>query len=130
MTDAGKARSLGAREVARRVLDRVDKGGAWATPTLDGELARAGLDDRDRRLASELVYGVLRHRTRIDRAVAAHADLKRTPPKVLTAMRVAAYQLLFRDRVPAYAAVDDAVAAARDAGGQKLGGFVNSSLLH
>ena len=117
-----------AREVARRVLDRVDRGGAWATPTLDGELARAGLDDRDRRLASELVYGVLRHRTRIDRAIAAHADLKKTPPKVLTALRVAAYQLLFLDRVPGYAAVDDAVGAARAAGGQKLAGFTNAVL--
>src|SRR5574338_1392421 len=95
------------RDVARRVIDRVTKDGAWATPTLDGELARAGLDDRDRRLASELVYGVLRHRARIDRALAAHAKLDRTPPRVLTALRVAAYQLLFLDRVPAYAAVDD-----------------------
>ena len=51
------------------MLDRVDKDGAWATPALDGELARAGLDDRDRRLASELVYGVLRHRTRLDCAI-------------------------------------------------------------
>ncbi|HEY5924470.1 MAG TPA: 16S rRNA (cytosine(967)-C(5))-methyltransferase RsmB [Kofleriaceae bacterium] len=116
------------REVARRVLDRVATGGAWATPALDGELARAGLDDRDRRLASELVYGVLRHRTRIDRAIGAHADLKRTPPKVIIVLRVAAYQLLFLDRVPAYAAVDDAVAAARAVAGQKLGGFVNAVL--
>ena len=52
------------------MLDRVDKDGAWATPALDGELARAGLDERDRRLAAELVYGVLRHRTRLDRALA------------------------------------------------------------
>jgi 16S rRNA (cytosine967-C5)-methyltransferase len=125
---ARSARNLSPRDVARRVLDRVATGGAWATPTLDGELARAGLDDRDRRLASELVYGVLRHRARIDRALAAHAKLDRTPPKVLTALRVAAYQLLFLDRIPAYAAVDDAVAAARDAGGQKLAGFVNAVL--
>jgi 16S rRNA (cytosine967-C5)-methyltransferase len=116
------------RDVARRVLERIERDKAWATPALDGELARAGLDDRDRRLASELVYGVLRHRTRLDRAIAAHADLKRTPPRVLLALRVAAYQLLFLDRVPAYAAVDDAVAAARQAGGQKLGGFVNAVL--
>lgn len=116
------------RDVARRVLDRIDKDKAWATPTLDGELARAGLDDRDRRLASELVYGVLRHKTRLDRAISAHADLKRTPPKVVGALRVAAYQLLFLDRVPAYAAVDDAVNAARQVGGQKLGGFVNAVL--
>lgn len=116
------------RDVARRVLERVERGGAWATPTLDGELMRAGLEDRDRRLASELVYGVLRHRTRLDRAIAAHADLRKTPPRVLLALRLAAYQLLFLDRVPAYAAVDDAVGAARQAGGQKLAGFVNAVL--
>jgi 16S rRNA (cytosine967-C5)-methyltransferase len=110
------------------VLDRIERDAAWATPTLDGELARAGLADRDRRLASELVYGVLRHRTRLDRAIGAHADLKKTPPRVITALRLAAYQLLFLDRVPAYAAVDDAVAAARQVGGQKLGGFANAVL--
>lgn len=117
-----------AREIGRRVLDRVEKGGAWATLTLDAELARSGLDERDRRLASELVYGVLRNRLRIDRALAAHADLARTPPKVRTALRVAAYQLLFLDRVPPYAAVDDAVDASRAAGGQKLAGFANAVL--
>lgn len=119
---------IGPREVARRVLDRVHKDAAWATPALDGELARAGLLDRDRRLASELVYGVLRHRRRLDRALGAHAELGRTPPKVVTALRVAAYQLLFLDRVPGYAAVDDAVAAARAVGGPKLAGFCNAVL--
>jgi 16S rRNA (cytosine967-C5)-methyltransferase len=117
-----------ARELARRVLERVERDRAWATPTLDGELARANLEDRDRRLASELVYGVLRQRARIDRALAAHAELKRTPPRVVVALRVAAYQLLFLDRVPAYAAVDDAVVAARAAGGPKLAGFANAVL--
>src|SRR6185436_18639457 len=111
---------IDAREVARRVLERVEKG-AWATPALDGELARAGLDERDRRLAAELVYGVLRHRARIDRALAAHANLKKTPPKVVTALRIAAYQLLFLDRIPGHAAVNDAVAAARAVGGPKVG---------
>jgi 16S rRNA (cytosine967-C5)-methyltransferase len=119
---------VNARDVARRVLDRVDRDGAWATPTLDGELARSGLDERDRRLAAEIVYGVLRHRARVDRALAAHADLARTPPRVLSALRVAAYQLLFLDRVPAYAVVDDAVGAAREVGGQKLAGFANALL--
>lgn len=117
-----------AREVARRVLDRVDKGGAWATLSLDGELTRSGLDERDRRLVAELVYGVLRHRARLDRALGAHADLKRTPPRVVTALRVAAYQLMFLDRVPGYAAVDDAVGAARAIGGAKLAGFCNAVL--
>ncbi len=120
--------AMTAREVARRVLDRVQTGNAWATLALDGELARAGLEERDRRLAAEIVYGVLRHRQRLDRALATHADLKRTPPRVLTALRVAAYQLLFLDRVPGYAAVDDAVAATREVAGAKLAGFCNAVL--
>ncbi|HSR95732.1 MAG TPA: transcription antitermination factor NusB, partial [Kofleriaceae bacterium] len=123
----GRGAEVTARDVARRVLDRVEKG-AWATLALDGELTRSGLEDRDRRLASELIYGVLRNRLRIDRALAAHAELKRTPPRVVTALRIAVYQLLFLDRVPGYAAVDDAVHAARAVGGPKLAGFCNAVL--
>lgn len=116
------------RALARKVLERVGQGGAWATLALDAELDRSGLDERDRRLASELVYGVLRNRARIDRALAAHAQLHKTPPRVLVALRVAVYQLLFLDRVPGYAAVDDAVTAAREVGGAKVAGFCNAVL--
>lgn len=126
--ESSSANDRSARSLARRVLDRVAQKDAWATLTLDGELARSGLPERDRRLAAELVYGVLRHRGRLDRALGAHADLRRTPPKLLTVLRVAAYQLLLLDRIPAYAAVDDAVAAARDVGGAKLAGFANAVL--
>jgi len=44
------------------------------------------------------------------------------------ALRIAAYQLLLLDRVPPYAAVDDAVSAAREIGGAKLAGFANAVL--
>lgn len=116
------------RALARRALDRVVTDRAWATLALDGELARAALDERDRRLAAELVYGVLRRRDRLDRALAAHAELWRAPPGLVTALRVAVYQLLFLDRIPAYAAVDDAVSAARALGGVRLAGFANAVL--
>ena len=116
-----------ARDVARAVIARVDDGGAYATLALDAELARAGLDERDRRLAAELVYGTLRHRPRLERALAAHADLGRSPPAVRQALAIAAYQLLML-RVPAHAAVDDAVGAVRARHGAKLGGFVNAVL--
>ncbi len=71
---------------------------------------------------------MLRHQARLDRALAAYADLSRTPPAVIIALRVAAYQLLVLDRVPPHAAVDDAVSAARAIGGAKLGGFANAVL--
>src|SRR3569623_1223846 len=96
--------------------------------SIGGDVARANLDDRDRRLASELVYGVLRLRARLERLIGAHADLKKTPLRVVIALRVAAYQLRFLDRVPAYAVVDEAVGAARASGGAKLAGFANAVL--
>ena len=116
-----------ARDVARRVLARVADGQAYATLALDGELGRAGLDERDRRLVAELVYGTLRQELRLDRALAAFADLGRTPSAVRRALRMAAYQLLHL-RVPAHAAVDDAVGAVRAELGAKLAGFTNAVL--
>ncbi len=116
-----------ARDVARAVLARVDEGGAFATLALDAELGRAELDERDRRLAAELVYGTLRHRPRLERALGAYADLRRSPPAVLQALVLGAHQILMM-RTPAHAAVDDAVGAVRGRHGAKLAGFVNAVL--
>lgn len=116
-----------AREIARTVLARVEQSGAYATLALDGELSRSDLDERDRRLAAELTYGTLRHRPRLERALAAHADLGRAPPMVRHALLIGAYQILMM-RTPAHAAVDDAVGAVRARLGAKLAGFVNAVL--
>lgn len=121
---------MGARDVARRVLRRVDAEKAYATLALNAELEDAALGERDRRLATELVYGVLRHRSRLDRALdaMAHRGLRKLAPGIRVALRVAAYQILFLDRVPAHAAVDDAVAAVRRVGGKRMAGFANGLL--
>jgi 16S rRNA (cytosine967-C5)-methyltransferase len=118
-----------AREVATRVLFRVAEKGAWAAPALDAELSRAELDARDRGLATEIVYGALRSIGAIDAAVDAHLKRKGgTDPIARAAMRVATYQILFLDRVPAHAAVDEAVTIVRRERSPKLAGFVNAIL--
>jgi 16S rRNA (cytosine967-C5)-methyltransferase len=119
-----------AREVARRALRRVISDQAYATLTLSAELDKAGLPPRDRRLATELVYGVCRHAGRLDRAIASAttSGLARVKPAVLIILRVGAYQILLLDRVPDHAAVNDAVSAARRLGGARMAGFVNSVL--
>lgn len=113
--------------MARRVLARVAEG-AYATLALDGELRRAGLADADRALATELVYGVLRWRLRLDRALEAMTPRGLScDARTLDALRLGAYQLL-RTRVPPHAAVDDAVEAARRLRGAGQAGFVNALL--
>lgn len=119
---------MNAREVARRVLARVEDG-AYATLALAGELERARLQPKDRALATELAYGVLKRRLRLDHALAAYAPrgLDALDARVRDALRVGAYQILFM-RVPAHAAVDDAVQAVKRVRGAKLAGFVNALL--
>ncbi len=119
-----------ARDVARQVLGRVEGRGEFASVALSAAFERARLDPRDRGLATELVYGVLRHKTRLDRALVA-ATAKgalHARPRLRTILRVAAYQILFLDRVPAHAAVDDAVEAAKALDGDKQSGFANGLL--
>jgi len=118
-----------ARDVARRVLARTAEG-AYATLALSGELERAGLAAADRALATELVYGVLRLRRRLDRALESHAPrgLGGLDERVLDALRVAAYQLLCLERVPPHAAVNDAVGFVRRRRSERLAGFANAVL--
>jgi len=119
-----------AREVARRVLRRVDGDGAYLGLALAGELERAALSPEDRGLATEIAYGVVRHRSRLARALSAHAPrgIGKLSPAVRVALDAAAYQILLLDRVPDYAAVDDAVRAVRAVAGPRVAGFANGLL--
>jgi 16S rRNA (cytosine967-C5)-methyltransferase len=122
---------LTGRDLARSVLDRVEQSGAFANRALSAALDRAPtMSGPERGLATELVYGVLRRRARLDRAVEAFAPrgLNGLDPRVRTALRVGAYQLLFLDRIPAYAAVSEAVDACRRAGGAGVGKLANALL--
>src|SRR5262249_32299851 len=124
-----RMKPVGARDVARRVLARVSEQAAYATLVLDAELARSELSERDRALATEITYGVLRRRSRLHRPIAAspRRGLAKPDPRALDAARVGAYQILFL-RVPAHAAVDDAVGAVKRARGPRLAAFTNAVL--
>ena len=116
------------RDVARHVLGRVDRG-AYANLALVAELGKAKLADNDAALVTELVYGVLKRRSRLDRAVSALAPrgIDALDPATRDTLRMAAHQILFL-RVPAHASVDDAVGAIKKARGDKLAGFANALL--
>lgn len=104
-----------ARYEALHILMRVEQDRAFADIVLEHALEQARLDPRDAALCTEIVYGTLRWRRHLDWRLAAH--LKRPLPKldpwVRALLRLTAYQLLFLDRVPRWAAVDEAVSLAR-----------------
>ena len=88
------------------------------------------LDERDRALLTELVYGVERWRGRLDW----HIDkLSRTrpdriAPEVRVLLRLALYQILFLDRIPDHAAVNDAVEIAKSSQPPHVIRFINGLL--
>ena len=90
----------------------------------------SGLDERDRALLTELVYGVVRWQGRLDW----HIDqLSRTKPdKIANAVRVllrlALYQIFFLDRIPDHAAVNDTVAIAKTSQPPHVVKFINAIL--
>ncbi len=119
-----------ARQAALEALLAIDRDDAFTALALDEALEAAPLEARDRALATELVYGVTRYRNTLDWMLGqvSHRPLEDTPPAVRNALRMAAYQLFYLTRVPAAAAVHQAVELAGRAGHRGTGAFVNGVL--
>ena len=107
-----------ARDLAARILLEEERKRTWIRDLL--ALRRSGLtDSRDRGLLTELAYGVVRRRGTLDAVLAPRSrrPIARLSGPVRTALRLALYQVLFLDRVPAHAAVDHAVTWVRRGAG-------------
>ena len=104
-----------ARYEALRILVRVEEDRAFADIVLEHALEHARLDARDAGLCTELVYGTLRWRRHLDWRLGPHLNrpLDKLDPWVRSLLRLTAYQLFFLDRVPRWAAVDEAVSLAK-----------------
>jgi 16S rRNA (cytosine967-C5)-methyltransferase len=103
-----------------------------ARVSAEAPLATAATDlvGADRRLLFELVLGSLRWLRRLDWTIsqASGRALKKIEPGIRSPLRIAAYQLLFLDRIPSYAAVDEAVRDVRRRGRHRATGFTNAVL--
>lgn len=121
-----------ARDVALRVLNRVELHRAWADLTLHALLRERDLERRERAFATELSYGTLRTRGRLDCALRQVLDreLDDLEPGLRNVLRLGAYQLLVLQGTRDATAVDESVKLARAAGFARASGFVNAVLRH
>ncbi len=119
-----------ARNIAAEVLARVERDNAFAAAVLDHELKRAvQLSPRDRALATELLYGTLRLKPLLEKAIEAVTPrgIQALDARTRSLLLVAAYQIHYT-RIPAFAAVSEAVEAIRATKGRAVGGFANGAL--
>ncbi|MBN8246370.1 MAG: 16S rRNA (cytosine(967)-C(5))-methyltransferase RsmB [Verrucomicrobia bacterium] len=102
--------------------------GDFAEHRMESASDFSALAAADRRLAQELVLGVLRWRDALDWLIARRSGGRPQEPVVREALRLAFYQVFWLDRIPDHAAVHDAVQSCRDAGRSRQSGFVNAVL--
>jgi 16S rRNA (cytosine967-C5)-methyltransferase len=118
-----------ARAAAFDVLLRIEQQDAYASELLhSSQYAKISLADHG--LATELVMGVLRWRSRLDAEISRFSKkgVEKLDIEVLTALRLAAYQLLFLDRIPGRAAVHESVELVKRARKGSAAPFANAVL--
>jgi 16S rRNA (cytosine967-C5)-methyltransferase len=117
-----------ARTVAFDILLRVEQHDAYASELLHSHRLD-GLASDDRGLATELVMGVLRWRSRLDESLvsAAARPIEKLDSEVLTALRLGAYQLRYL-RIPAHAAINESVDLVKRARKRSAVPFANAVL--
>lgn len=118
-----------ARAAAFDILLRIEQQDAYASELLHSE-PYAKFPPADHGLATELVMGVLRWRSWLDEEICRFANkgLDKLDIEVLTALRLAAYQLLFLDRIPGRAAVHESVELVKRARKGSAAPFANAVL--
>jgi 16S rRNA (cytosine967-C5)-methyltransferase len=118
------------REAALKILHAADTRSAFSDRLLDAAHKVTNQDPRDQALMHELVKGTLRWRGRLDWVLdrLVHIGLSQVQPWIKNILRMGAYQILFLDRVPVHAAVDESVKLANEYGHPGTAGLVNSVL--
>ncbi len=118
-----------AREAAYRILRRVQSGRAFAVDLLQSPQV-SDLKEVDRRLATEIVMGTLRRRGELDYWLEklSGKKLQYFDPEIATIMRLGLYQILFLERTPKSAVVNEAVELVKAARKRSATGLVNAVL--
>ena len=120
----------GVRGLAVSILNKVERTDAYLEKLLDNQLRNSELSGPDKALLYEIVHGVVRWGGRLDWVLNGFykGQFSKAIPNLKNGLRVALYQILFLDRVPDYAAVNEAVEFVKKLQGQKPADLTNAVL--
>lgn len=120
----------GPRGTAIKILNRIERSDSYLDRLMDAELRSTEMNELDRSLMAEIVTGVIRWRNRLDWILTGffHGNFTKAETNIRNTLRVAAYQIMFLDRVPHSAAVNEAVEFIKRIRGQKVADLVNAVL--
>lgn len=121
---------VNARDIALKILLRVNEQDGYSNLVLNSELKESNLPVKEKAFAGALVYGVLERQITLDYVIASNASrkLSEIDPTVRNALRLGAYQLLYLDKVPPSAAINETVNCVKKSDAAGAAGFVNAVL--
>lgn len=120
------------REIALKTLYKIDKEQAYSNIELNEQIKqnRKKLTEKDIGLISEIVYGVTTWRLTLDEIIKKHSKIKikKISPWIINILRMGIYQIIFLDKIPKSAAVNESVNLAKRYGHASSSNFVNAIL--
>lgn len=121
---------VSARSTALRLIVKQTENKAYSNIALDGELSRSQLSLQDKKLATALFYGVIERMLTLDRIISEYSKrpADKLSARVRAILQMGLYQLLYMDKIPENAAVDEAVKLAKKERNPQAAGFVNAVL--
>lgn len=120
-----------AREIALKALYKIEKEDAYSNIALNQVLKEnKNIDERDVGLISELVYGTITWKLTLDEIIKKYSNikLKKISVWILNILRMGIYQIIFLDKIPKSAAVNESVNLAKRYGHKSSSNFVNAIL--
>lgn len=119
-----------ARSLAVKILTRVERTDAYLEKLIDFEIKTDLLNDYDRSLLNEICHGVIRWMRRLDWFLNGfyRGNWEKCTPEIKNTLRVALYQILFLNKIPDYAAVNEATEFVKKISTQKHADVVNGLL--
>lgn len=118
------------RETALLTLYETEKNGAYPNIALKHALLKGEYTAQDRAFVTNLVYGTVKRRITLDYVISCYSKikLKKLSAYILIILRMGVYQIMFADRIPESAAVNESVKLAKRYGHSASAGFVNGVL--
>ena len=119
-----------ARKEAAKILYRVERDNAYTDILIHEKLRQSALSARDKALLHEIVFGTLRWKKRLDYILsrAIHTDWRKTHAKLKIILEIGLYQMLYLNRIPVFAVINESVELTKNWGKPRWSGMVNAVL--
>ena len=118
------------RKIALSVLLKIEKDNAYSNISLASQFKESDLNPTDKGLATSLVYGVLDRKITLDYVLSKFikTPIKKTAPLTLNVLRLSLFQIMYMDKIPDSAAVNEGVKLIKSSKESRNAGFVNGVL--